>query len=288
MQSTKKITSAMKMVSASKLRRAQEAVAAARPYAERMGRIVNNLTASLSQQERANRLLTGKLLTGNGRADRHLIIPVTANRGLCGAFNSAVVRESRGLIADLSVREKDVILFCIGYKGSVQFKKDYRESVISVVDDIDNPFDVSVSIGRRIVSLFEAGTFDVCTMVFNRFQSAVSQVVTRQQLIPIPIVEQLAHERSVSASGAWALYEYEPSEEAILETLAQRNVTVQIFRALLESVASEHGARMTAMDNATRNANDMLNDLTLSYNRTRQAYITKELIEIISGAEALS
>ncbi len=286
-KSTKKITAAMKVVSASKLRRAQDSVAAARPYAERMERVVSNLTTGLSQE--AREVL---LLTGNGRADHHLIVPVTANRGLCGAFNSAVIRETRGLIADLVVSGKQVSLFCIGYKGCVIFQKDYSEKIVSFVEDLGNNVTLSVAetIGRRIVSLFEAGTFDVCTMVFNRFQSAISQVVTRKQLIPFPMVKSLAHEAhelSGTASMARALYEYEPSEEVILEALVPRNVTVQIFRALLESVASEHGARMTAMDNATRSANDMMNNLTLAYNRTRQAYITKELIEIISGAEAL-
>ncbi len=287
-KSTKKITSAMKVVSASKLRRAQESVAAARPYAERMERVVSNLTTGLSPYTREN-----ILLTGNRRADHHLIVPVTANRGLCGAFNSAVVRETRGLIADLMVSGKQVSLFCIGYKGHVLLKKDYSEKIVYFVENIGTKitFSVADAIGRRIVSLFEAGTFDVCTVVFNRFQSAISQVVTRKQLIPFQMVEESlahkTHELSGTASRARALYEYEPSEEVILETLAPRNVTVQIFRALLESVASEHGARMTAMDNATRSANDMMNNLTLAYNRTRQACITKELIEIISGAEAL-
>ena len=278
-KSTKKITSAMKMVSASKLRRAQESVLAARPYAERMGRIMSNLTASLSPEARET-----LLLTGNGRADHHLILPITANRGLCGAFNSAVVRETREFIADLMASGKNVVLLCIGHKGYLLLRKYYGEKTISQVEEITTPitFDVAEAIGRRVVRLFEAGTFDVCTIIFNRFQSAMSQVVTKQQIIPV-LVEQV----TASESEARALYEYEPSEEAVLETLAPMNITVQIFRALLESVASEHGARMTAMDNATRSATDMMNDLTLTYNRTRQAYITKELIEIISGAEAL-
>ncbi|VBB68754.1 ATP synthase gamma chain [invertebrate metagenome] len=281
-KSTKKITSAMKMVAASKLRRAQEAATAARPYAERMERILGNLTASIAHQGSAP-----LLMTGNGRDNLHLIIPLTANRGLCGAFNSTVVRETRRLIADLVGSGKHANILCIGRKGCDQLKKDHEKLILNTVEDIQVSFGGADAIGRRIVALFDSGTFDVCTIVFNRFQSAISQVVTRQQLIPFPVAYQPVDEQSIMASGARALYEYEPSEEEILASIAPRNVTVQIFRALLESVASEHGARMTAMDNATRNANDMINDLTIAYNRTRQAYITKELIEIISGAEAL-
>ncbi|KAF0115522.1 MAG: atpG [Rhodospirillaceae bacterium] len=284
-KSTKKITSAMKMVAASKLRRAQEAAESARPYAERMERMLGNLAASLAQQTGAP-----PLLTGTERDDTHLILPITANRGLCGAFNTAVVRETRRMVADLAGSGKTVKILCVGRKGRDQLRRDHGGLILDTVEDVGGrrvAFAAADTLGQRIVGLFEAGAFDVCTLVFNRFQSAISQVITRQQLIPFPIPEQPDDERRAMALGARALYEYEPSEEDILASIAPRNVTVQIFRALLESMASEQGARMTAMDNATRNASDMIDDLTLTYNRTRQAYITKELIEIISGAEAL-
>lgn len=284
-KSTKKITSAMKMVAASKLRRAQEAAEAARPYAERMERILGNLTANLAHQMGAP-----LLLTGTGHDDTHLIITITANRGLCGAFNSTVVRETRRLTSDLVGSGRSVQILCVGRKGYDQLKRDHGCLILNTIEDIGRrsvTFGEADAIGQLVVALFEAGTFDICTMIFNRFQSAISQVVTRQTLIPFPILEQTVEERQAMTLGTKALYEYEPSEEEILASIAPRNVTVQIFRALLESTASEHGARMAAMDNATRNASDMINDLTLIYNRTRQACITKELIEIISGAEAL-
>ncbi|KAF0138830.1 MAG: F-type H+-transporting ATPase subunit gamma, partial [Rhodospirillaceae bacterium] len=262
-----------------------EAVEAARPYAERLERMLGNLTASLASQTGAP-----PLLAGTGRDDVHLVIAVTANRGLCGAFNTAVVRETRRLVTDLTGSGKSVRILCVGRKGRNQLRRDRGGLILDTIEDIGErriTFGEADAIGRRVVALFESGTFDVCTILFNRFQSAISQVVTRQQLIPFPIPEQPADKQRAMALGVRALYEYEPSEEDILASIAPRNVTVQIFRALLESMASEQGARMTAMDNATRNASDMINDLTLTYNRTRQAYITKELIEIISGAEAL-
>ncbi|MBF0129197.1 MAG: F0F1 ATP synthase subunit gamma [Alphaproteobacteria bacterium] len=285
-KSTQKITSAMKMVAASKLRRAQEAAEAARPYAQRMDRMLSNLARSVSGQIGAN-----TLLAGNGRSDVHLVIAVTANRGLCGGFNGSIARDVRRMVHDLLSKGKTVKILCLGRKGRDQLKRDLNHLIVDTIEDIGRRgvgFHEASSVARRVVGMFQAGEFDVCTVVYNRFQSAISQVVTRQQLIPFPItlVRSLEEERS-EALGVCAMYEYEPSEEDILEVLAPRNVAIQVFRALLESNASEQGARMTAMDNATRNAGDMISGLTLTYNRTRQSFITKELIEIISGAEAL-
>lgn len=284
-KSTQKITSAMKMVAASKLRRAQDAAEAARPYAGRMERMLGNLAASLSGPTGAP-----PLIAGTGRDEVHLVVPITANRGLCGGFNTTIVRETRRLVADLRSRGKTVRILCIGRKGRDQLRRDFGPLIIDTVEDVGRrgiAYGEADAIGGRIVAMFEAGEFDVCTVVYNRFQSAISQIITRQQLIPFPVPERPVEESRAEKLGARALYEYEPSEEDILMVLAPRNVSVQVFRALLESMASEQGARMTAMDNATRNAGDMIGSLTLTYNRTRQAYITKELIEIISGAEAL-
>ncbi|MEO5373115.1 MAG: F0F1 ATP synthase subunit gamma [Alphaproteobacteria bacterium] len=284
-KSTQKITSAMKMVAASKLRRAQETAEAARPYAERMNRMLGNVASSMAGLGDAP-----GLLTGNGRDDVHLVVAVTANRGLCGGFNSVIVRDTRRLVNDLVAAGRTVKILCIGRKGRDQLKRDFASRIIDTIEDIGRrgvTYAEADGVARRIVSMFEAGEFDVCTVVYNHFQSAISQIVTRQQIIPYPLPERPMEERRAEMLGARALYEYEPSEEDILAVLAPRNIGVQMFRALLESNASEQGARMTAMDNATRNAGDMISSLTLTYNRTRQAFITKELIEIISGAEAL-
>jgi F-type H+-transporting ATPase subunit gamma len=280
-KSTQKITSAMKMVAAAKLRRAQEQAEASRPYAERMERMLGSLASAAAGKAGAPALLTG---TGSDQV--HLLIVATADRGLCGGFNSSIVREARRTIAELKENGKTVKILCIGRKGRDQLRRDYRGDIIDTVENISRPaltFDKVDGIAQRIRELLAAGEFDVCTIFYARFKSAISQIVTKQQLIPFAVEEDDESEES----GSGAIYEYEPDENEILEELLPRNLAVQIFKALLENNASEHGARMTAMDNATRNAGDMIERLTITYNRTRQAAITKELIEIISGAEAL-
>jgi len=280
-KSTRKITSAMKMVAASKLRRAQTAAEAARPFAERMERMLGTLAASVAGQAGAPRLLAG-----TGKDDVQLIVMVTADRGLCGGFNSSIVRDVRRLASQLLREGKTVKILPVGRKVREQIKRDFGANLIEGFEGLGRKgitFPEADAIAAKITAMFEAGEFDVCTVVYNRFQSAISQIVTRQQLIPFAVPEGTAPK----ADGAKAIYEFEPNEETILSTLLPRNLAVQLFRSLLESQASEQGARMSAMDNATRNAGDMLNGLTVKYNRSRQAQITKELIEIISGAEAL-
>ncbi len=280
-KSTRKITSAMKMVAASKLRRAQTAAEAARPFAERMERMLGTLAGSLAGQAGAPRLLAG-----TGKDDVHLIVMVTADRGLCGGFNSFIVRNIRALVHELTSKGKTVKILPVGRKGREAIKRDLGQYLIPGFEGLGRKgitFPEADQVAAKITGLFEDGEFDVCTVVYNRFQSAISQVVTRQQLVPFAVPA----EDKPQADEAKAIYEFEPSEEGILATLLPRNLAVQIFRSLLESQASEQGARMTAMDNATRNAGDMINGLTIKYNRSRQAQITKELIEIISGAEAL-
>jgi F-type H+-transporting ATPase subunit gamma len=283
-RSTQKITSAMKMVAASRLRRAQDAAVAARPYAERMERMIASVLSSPGIAEVGPRLLAG---TGSDKVQ--LLIPVTSDRGLAGGFNATIIRETRRRIALLEGQGKVVKIFCVGRKGAQALRRDHAAKIVGAVEDIGRAgvkFNDAQDIATRVVGMFNAGEFDVATVLFNRFVSAISQIVTPLQIIPIqaPKIE----EAPAGAHGTpGAVYEYEPSEEEILETLLPGNLRVQIFRALLESSASEHGARMTAMDNATRNAGEMIGKLTMTYNRTRQAQITKELIEIISGAEAL-
>ncbi len=288
-KSTQKITSAMKMVAAAKLRRAQEQAEAARPYAERMERMLSSLAAASAGKEGAPELLAGK-----GRDQVHLLVVGTADRGLCGGFNSSIVREVRRRITELRANGKTIKLLCVGRKGRDQLHRDFGDAIIDTIEDVAKPrlhFAAADEIAKRIAQMFEAGEFDVCTIYYARFQSAISQIVTAQQLIPFAPAEGPTGgdgAEAVDSGGAsLAVYEYEPSEEEILAALLPRNLAVQVFRALLENSASEHGARMTAMDNATRNAGDMIDNLTLTYNRTRQAVITSELIEIISGAEAL-
>lgn len=282
-KSTQKITSAMKMVAAAKLRRAQEQAEAARPYAERMDRMLGSLAASLASAEGAP-----KLLAGTGKQDVHLLVVMTSDRGLCGAFNSSIVRDARRLIAQLRNDGKQVKILTVGRKGWASLRRDYRELIVGTIEEVGRPrlgFDDAQKISTRVLEMFEAGEFDVATLVYNRFRSAILQIVTRQQLIPFAV--EPAADAAPDAASDNVVYEYEPDEAEILEVLLPRNMSVQIFRALLENNASEHGARMSAMDNATRNAGDMIDSLTLNYNRTRQAVITKELIEIISGAEAV-
>ena len=281
-KSTRKITAAMKMVAAAKLRRAQEQAEAARPYAERMDRMLGSLAAAA-----AGRPGAPAMLAGTGKDDVHLMIVATADRGLCGGFNSSIVRASRLRIRALREAGKTVKILCVGKKGNDQLRREYRDSIIGVVTDIGKPkltFADAEEVAEKVTRMYEAGEFDVCTIVYNRFQSAMTQVVTQQQLIPFAPPEAKDGEE---AGDANALYEYEPEESEILDALLPRNISVQVYRALLENAASEQGARMTAMDSATRNAGDMIDRLSIQYNRARQAAITKELIEIISGAEAL-
>jgi F-type H+-transporting ATPase subunit gamma len=283
-KSTQKITSAMKMVAAAKLRRAQENAEAARPYAQRMERMLGSLAGSLGGTDGAP-----KLLAGTGGDQTHLLVAFTANRGLCGGFNSSIVRRTRDMARQLKSQGKTVKILCVGRKGRDVLKREFAADIVGSIEDIGKrhvEYHEAVGVANKVTELFDEGAFDVCTIVFNRFQSAMTQIVTPQQLIPFVPAES-EDEPAEDTSGPKAVYIFEPEEEAILESLLPRNLAVQIFQALLESSASEHGARMTAMDNATRNAGDMIDRLTLTYNRTRQAFITKELIEIISGAEAL-
>jgi len=283
-RSTQKITSAMKMVAAAKLRRAQDQAIAARPYAERMERMLASLAGSIAAGQGGPRLLAG-----TGSDATHLVIVATSDRGLCGAFNGSIVRSARQLLRHLEAEGKSFKILCIGRKGRDLLRRDYGAFIVDTFEEVDRPrltFDKANAIAAKVLELFAAGEFDVATVIYNRFRSAISQVVTRQQLIPFaPPAGESAEAATPPASHA--IYEYEPDETEILAELLPRNLAVQIFRALLESYASEQGARMTAMDNATRNAGEMIGDLTMTYNRTRQAQITKELIEIISGAEAV-
>ena len=282
-RSTRKITSAMKMVAAAKLRRAQENAEAARPYAERMERMMASLAFGFAGREDAP-----KLLAGSGGDRVHLIVVVTSDRGLCGGFNGNVARAVRRRIRELAEAGKQVKLLCVGRKGRDSLRRDHRTLIVDSIEGIDRGgmgFDKAAALAERLVAMFEAGEFDVCTVIYNRFKSVIAQIVTWQQLIPFG-VEAEAEEGAGNDMGG-EIYEFEPDETEILAVLLPQNMGVQIFRSLLESQASENAARMTAMDNATRNAGDMIERLNLVYNRTRQAAITKEIIEIVSGAEAL-
>jgi F-type H+-transporting ATPase subunit gamma len=282
-RSTQKITSAMKMVAAAKLRRAQEQALAARPYAERMERMLGSLAASVGSSAGAPRLLSG-----TGSDTKHLVIVATSDRGLCGAFNSSIVRNARQLLRQLQGEGKSFKIVCVGRKARDLLRRDYGAHIVATFEEVDRPrlsFGKASAIADKVTELFAAGEFDVATVIYNRFRSAISQIVTRQQLIPFAPPERTGEPAPPPTSRA--IYEYEPDETEILNELLPRNLAIQVFRALLENYASEQGARMTAMDNATRNAGEMIGDLTMTYNRTRQAQITKELIEIISGAEAV-
>lgn len=281
-KSTQKITSAMKMVAAAKLRRAQEQAEAARPYAERMERMLSSLGGSVRGTPGVS-----PLLAGTGSDQKHLVVLATADRGLCGGFNTNLVRRARSLVTELKSQGKDVEVMCVGRKGRDALRREMRALIGETVEGIGRKavaFDEADGIADRLRERFAAGDFDVAHLIYAKFQSAISNIVTTQQLIPAPIPDVDA-ESGEDLGGA--VYEYEPSEEEILKDLLPRNISVQIYRALLENAASEHGARMAAMDNATRNAGDMIKGLTLTYNRTRQAMITTELIEIIAGAEAV-
>jgi len=278
-KSTQKITSAMKMVAASKLRRAQQQAEAARPYAERMERMMGALAASVADSPSAP-----VLLAGTGKDQTHLVIPVTADRGLAGAFNSSIGRATRTLVRSLEAQGKTVKLLPVGRKGRDFLRRELSSRIIADISYAGKrriEFTDAREIAARIINMLAAGEVDRVTIVYNRFVSVISQVVTEQQLVPAPVPA------AGTANAGDAIYEYEPDEETILQRLLPQALAVQIYRALLESSAGEHGARMTAMDNATRNAGDMIKRLTTNYNRARQANITKELIEIISGAEAV-
>ena len=288
-KSTQKITSAMKMVAAAKLRRAQEQAEASRPYAQRMERMLGSLAASAANQAGAP-----PLLAGTGKDDVQLLVVVTADRGLCGGLNSNTVRETKRRISALREQGKTVKLLCVGRKGRDQLRREFSAAIVDTIEDVAKPrlsFDKAADIAGRITQMFEAGEFDVCTVIYAEFKSAMTQIVRGQQLIPfVPAAgedgQEVEEEGSSGISGG-ATYEYEPEEGEILAQLLPRNLAVQVFRALLENNASEQGARMTAMDSATRNAGEMIGKLTLIYNRTRQAAITKELIEIVSAKEAM-
>jgi len=280
-RSTQKITSAMKMVAASRLRRAQEQAEAARPYAERMERVLASLAARTSGMPGGP-----PLLAGTGKDQTHLLVVATSDRGLAGGFNATILREARRQMRALLAANKDVKILTIGRKGRDGLRRDYARYIHESLTDIGRrrvSFEEARDISQRILAMFEAGEFDACTIIFNRFRSAITQITTAQQLIPFAQPETT--EAPAIAGGA--IYEFEPDEEEILAELLPRNLAVQIYTALLENAASEQGARMTAMDNATRNAGEMIARLNTVYNRSRQAAITKELIEIISGAEAL-
>ncbi len=276
-KNTRKITKAMQMVAAAKLRRAQESAEAARPYADRMAAVMAGLTASAAGSDTAPRLLAG-----TGDDHRHLLVVLTSERGLAGGFNSSIVKLARQRLAELQAQGKQAAILTVGKKGREQLKRDFSNLFVNHVDLSEVKrigYENAREIADQILDRFDAGEFDVATLFYNRFESVISQVPTARQVIPAVIEE--------GAGAASALYDYEPDEHAILNDLLPRSVATQVFAALLENAASEQGARMTAMDNATRNAGDMIDRLTTQYNRSRQAAITKELIEIISGAEAL-
>ncbi|TPM90949.1 F0F1 ATP synthase subunit gamma [Mesorhizobium sp. B2-1-3A] len=280
-KATQKITKAMQMVAAAKLRRAQEAAEAARPYSERMGSVLANITQAIGGGGDAP-----ALMTGTGKDDVHLLVVCTAERGLCGGFNSQIARHARDHIRRLLADGKQVKIICVGKKGFDILRRDYAAMILDRVDlrEVKTLGFVNAdAIAKKVIHLFSEGAFDVCTLFYSQFKSVISQVPTAQQIIPAGVASAPA----AAADGASAVYEYEPEPGEILSDLIPRNISVQVFRALLENAAGEMGAKMSAMDNATRNAGEMINKLSITYNRQRQAQITKELIEIISGAEAL-
>ena len=277
-KSTQKITSAMKMVAAAKLRRAQDSAEKGRPYADRMQQIVNSLAS------KADPISAPQLLVGNGKDNTHLLVVVSADRGLCGGFNGAITRQTRTEVARLRGEGKTVKLLMVGRKSADALRRELGDSYTDSLEGIQGTtveYADAASIGETVRNGFEAGEFDVCTVIFNKFKSAISQEVTLKRLIPAEVGEDTQDD------DAGVSYEYEPDEEELLAAVLPRNISTQVYSALLESSAAELAARMTAMDNATRNAGDLIERLTLVYNRTRQATITKELIEIISGAEAV-
>ena len=287
-KSTQKITIAMQMVAASKLRRAQEAVESSRPYSERMENVLISVSANIQSSDgQAN------LLTGNGRKDTYLLVVATSERGLCGGFNSSIVRKVRVDIDLLTKEGKTIKILCIGKKGRDILRRDFSDLILDTIDlgDVKNiSYTDVVPISKKIIEYFNNNEFDICNFYFNKFVSVIVQDVQTNQLIPASLnisKDDSSNDLNSTSQIGDAVYEFEPEEDEILEFLLPKNLSVQLFQGLLENSASEQGARMTAMDNATRNAGEMIDELTLSYNRTRQAVITSELIEIISGAEAL-
>lgn len=293
-KSTRKITSAMKMVAASKLRRAQSQAEASQPYARRMADMLARLVANMDGSESPS-----PLMTGTGRDDVHLLVVITSDRGLCGGFNASIARLARQKIAELTNAGKTVKLVCVGRKAAASLKRDHAGKILKVFEGLGRKrltFAEAAEVSDFILDALARAEFDVCSLVYNEFKSVINQIPAAQQLIPLSVEAAATQDNNAQPAApvaeegvadARALYTFEPSEERILAELLPRNLAVQVYRALLDSAAGEQAARMTAMENATRNAGDMIAKLTLKYNRARQAYITKELIEIISGAEAV-
>ena len=277
-KSTQKITKAMKMVAAAKLRRAQESAEKGRPYSEKMNNIILNLSSGISDKENAP-----KLLSGSGNDKVHLCVVMTSDRGLCGGFNSNIIKKAKSYFAKLVDEGKDLKIITVGSKGNDQLKRAYGDKIIANISFKEskhaNYFDAE-KVGKMVIEKFEAEEFDVCTIFYNQFKNVITQIPQAQQIIPLN-VENSEKDKSEDS------YEFEPDEDEILSNLLPKNISTQIFKAMLENSASEQGSRMSAMDNATRNAGEMVDKLTIEYNRSRQAAITKELIEIISGAESL-
>ena len=277
-KSTQKITKAMKMVAAAKLRKAQENAEKGRPYSEKMNNIILNLSSSITDKENAPKLLAG---TGNEKV--HLCIVLTADRGLCGGFNTNIVKKAKSFFEKIKSEEKSLKIITVGSKGYDQLKRVYGSQIIEKISFKDskliNYLDAEI-VGKRIIQLFEKNEFDICTIFYNQFKNVITQIPQEQQIIPLKSVE-------VKKNSVEDNYEFEPEEDEILSNLLPKNISTQIFKAMLENSASEQGSRMSAMDNATRNAGELVDKLTINYNRSRQAAITKELIEIISGAESL-
>ena len=277
-KSTQKITKAMKMVAAAKLRRAQESAEKGRPYSEKMNNIILNLSSGISDKENAP-----KLLSGSGNDKVHLCVVMTSDRGLCGGFNSNIIKKAKSYFAKLAEDGKDLKIITVGSKGNDQLKRAYGDKIIANISFKEskhaNYFDAE-KVGKMVIEKFEAEEFDVCTIFYNQFKNVITQIPQAQQIIPLN-VENSEEDKSEDS------YEFEPDEDEILSNLLPKNISTQIFKAMLENSASEQGSRMSAMDNATRNAGEMVDKLTIEYNRSRQAAITKELIEIISGAESL-
>ncbi len=277
-KSTQKITKAMKMVAAAKLRRAQESAEKGRPYSEKMNNIILNLSSGISDKENAP-----KLLSGSGNDKVHLCVVMTSDRGLCGGFNSNIIKKAKSYFTKLVEEGKDLKIITVGSKGNDQLKRAYSDKIIANISFKEskhaNYFDAE-KVGKMVIEKFEAEEFDVCTIFYNQFKNVITQIPQAQQIIPLN-VENSEEDKSEDS------YEFEPDEDEILSNLLPKNISTQIFKAMLENSASEQGSRMSAMDNATRNAGEMVDKLTIEYNRSRQAAITKELIEIISGAESL-
>jgi F-type H+-transporting ATPase subunit gamma len=281
-KSTRKITSAMKMVAASKLRRAQQQAEASQPYASKMSSMLQRLAANIDINDSSP-----VLIAGTGRQDTHLVIVVTSDRGLCGGFNSQIARMARNRIRELIDEDRTVKVVCVGRKGRDVLKRDFASHIIHTFEGLGRKrlaFSDAQQVANMVLDMVGRQEFDVCTILYNQFKSVIKQEPTAQQLVPFYIEKK---DEKPQDAGPRAVYEFEPTEEEILASLLPRNLAVQIYRALLDSAAGEQAARMTAMENSTKNAGDMINKLTVRYNRARQAYITKELIEIISGAEAV-